>query len=172
MSFVTASAPRSLGPHGSLLLRASLVCALLGQGACGALFNEKQRLVMIESSPPGANIEIGGQRVGRTPFEVTVPTNRPTTVVVEHPSHGTSVCMIDPAIEPLWILLDIWFLVPLVVDAVTGRWSDVPSHCMVVLGKGRAPEVRDAPVPVVSPPPSPKTPPPAGDKPKPFPFPK
>src|SRR5690606_6569817 len=115
-------------------LRIALLISLLPLTACGMLFNEEQRVVTIDSSPPGAWVELDGQRVGRTPVQVTVPTDHATSVLVDLPGHASQVCTIEPSIEPLWVILDIWFLLPLVVDAVTGRWNDVPSHCIASFG--------------------------------------
>ena len=159
--------------------RAALLVALLALSGCGTLFNEEQRVVTIESSPPGAQVEVDGKRVGRTPYEITVPNNRRTAVVVDLAGHKSSECDIVPQIEPLWIVLDFWFLFPLVVDAATGRWNDVPANCMVVFGKApqREPDPDTAPSlkppsPRPAPTPTDDKPKPPTEKPKPFPFPK
>lgn len=148
------------------------------------MFNEKERLVLIESSPPGAEVEVDGKTVGRTPVEVLLPTSKSASVVVERPGQAAQVCQVDARIEPIWIILDIWFLVPLVIDAATGGWNDLPDRCAVVFGRGPAPAPREpdgpapkpAPKPPIKPPapvkPTPEPTPEPPPKPKPFPFPK
>jgi len=161
------------------------VLTALSLSGCGTLFNEKERLVMIESTPPGAQVEIDGKRLGRTPLEVSVPTHTGTTVMVELPSYGPTVCFIDPQVEGVWVALDVFLIVPLIIDAVTGRWNDVPSTCAVSFGKDAHPTPKPTPRPATKPPPTnPKpSPKPPVDKPAdkpakptgpttPFPFPK
>lgn len=149
-------------------------------GGCGLLFNEESREVLVESTPTGSEVKIRGERVGRTPVRVEVPTNEETAIVVEREGYGSQICYLDPSIEPVWLILDIWFLVPLVVDAATGRWNDVPDQCTVALGRFEKP-TSDRPAkprssPLFKPQPEPKPdddpPPDPADKPKPFPFPK
>ena len=148
---------------------------------CGALFNERERVVTIESEPSGAEVQIGGERAGKTPLQVTLRTDRSTSVVVTGRGDAET-CHVEAQIEPLWVILDIWFVFPLIVDAVTGRWNDVPDRCVVGLGNRRPPPIDepdprvDEPAPKPRPKPKPpahnETPPPKPGKTQPFPFPK
>jgi len=157
---------------------AAPIAAMLAMSGCGVMFNEKERLVLIESSPPGAEVEVDGRRVGRTPVEVLLPTSRSASVVVERAGQAPQVCQVNARIEPIWVILDIWFLVPLIVDAATGGWNDLPDRCAVVFGRAPTPISRepDEPSPKPAPPgpTKPTTPvkPTPEPTPKPFPFPK
>lgn len=162
------------------LRSATTVVTTLAMAGCGVMFNEKERLVLVESTPPGAEVEVDGKPAGRTPLQVMLPTHRSSIVTVERGGQA-QVCPVDARIEPLWVLLDIWFLVPLIVDAATGGWNDVPASCVVAFGRAAPePAPRQPETPLIKPAPKEPTKPttpvkPAPEpepKPKPFPFPK
>ena len=54
---------------------------------CGALFNERERVVTIESEPSGAEVQIDGERVDTTPIgrPVRVPPGR-HELTFKHPN--------------------------------------------------------------------------------------
>lgn len=164
------------------MLLAAGVPFMTGLPGCGALFNERERVVTIESTPPGAEVQVEGERAGRTPLQITVRTDKSTSVIVQGRGQAET-CQVEAEIEPLWVILDLWFLVPLIVDAATGRWNDVPDRCVVALDGAQRPPPVDAPdtrPPAPRPKPQPKPtvppanepPPPKPGKTQPFPFPK
>lgn len=160
----------------SAALAASLTVIASG---CGALFNEKERPVYVDSNPRGALVEVRGEQVGRTPLEVTLQTHETHLVTVTHGGR-TETCLLEARIEPVWLILDILALgLPIIIDAATGYWNDIPGACLVAFGGRGMPDPR--PPGEVEPSPRPEREAPTRDEPPrdpprdgttPFPFPK
>jgi hypothetical protein len=110
----------------------ALLLAILGAG-CGTILASSTRPVLLQSSPPGANVSVDGQPVGSSPITVSLDNHKSHTVTFAGPGNG--MCVIESSVGPVWVILDVLFgLLPLVVDAATGAWSEINNpSCAVIL---------------------------------------
>ena len=136
----------------------AIVCMAL-QG-CATMFDRSPRRVLVASTPPGADVYVGGARVGRTPTAID-PTSEDVTVEM---SGRTELVRLSPEASP-WLWADIpaaigtgflgfglghrlcdecdlrpkmvpavfTSLVPIIVDLVSGRAFRYPSRIHVSL---------------------------------------
>lgn len=109
---------------------------------CGAVFAAKTRPVIVQSTPPDAQVLVDGVPLGTTPTTVPVNNHKNHTVVVRAPGYPDGTCLVNTRVGVVWVVLDIVLtgLIGVVVDAVTGGWSEVDAlPCNVNLGGADAP---------------------------------
>ena len=133
-------------------MRAGLLVLLVVSTGCGALFAPKMKSVQVLSNPPGAQVLVDGAPVGVTPGVVNVVNKKSHTVLFRLPGYQDGTCMLTADLKALWLILDLFGIVPLIVDAATGSWNEIgTSVCNVNLVPGGG----------APPPPPPPPPPPA-----------
>jgi PEGA domain len=106
-------------------MRSALALLLVASTGCGTLMAPKQRPVQVMSNPPGAEVLVDGQSVGYTPGVVQVENKRDHNITFRLNGYNDGVCLVKSEVAVLWVVLDIWFLVPLIVDAATGGWKEI-----------------------------------------------
>ncbi len=100
---------------------AAAACLTTG---CAAIFGTKQKDFDLQSSPPGAEVFVNGNRVGTTPVQVKLSNQKEHTFVFRKEGYKEASCTLARGTDAGWVILDILGgLVPVVIDAATGSWS-------------------------------------------------
>ena len=105
--------------YSRFLLTLPLLAALAG---CASLFNNKTPSVDIESNPTEAAVYVNGNYVGETPVAVDLSIRREHTITFRKDGYKDRSYQVSRSVGLGWILLDLFGLVPIIVDAATGDW--------------------------------------------------
>ncbi len=105
---------------------------VLSTTSCAAMFRESKTNVVVESSPAGAEVTVKNAHAVKTPAEVTVTRSGLTQVTVVQPGFYEHRGVVRKSTNGAWLVVDlstcvvpVLLCVPLIVDAVTGAWTDV-----------------------------------------------
>ena len=91
---------------------------------CAAIFGSKQKDFDLQSTPAAADVFLNGNRVGTTPVTVKLSNQKEQTFVFKKEGYKDATCTLAKGTGAGWVVLDILGgLVPVVVDAATGSWS-------------------------------------------------
>jgi hypothetical protein len=102
----------------------ALAGAVFLTSGCAAIFGAKQKNFDLQSSPPGAEVFVDGNRVGTTPAKVKLSNQKEHTFVFRKEGYKEASCTLVRSTGAGWVILDILGgLVPVVIDAATGSWS-------------------------------------------------
>ena len=100
----------------------TLVLAALALGGCGTVLGQRKAPVRVTSFPAGADVFVDGVHQGKTPLEITVPTEGAHRIDFQLGGR-TGSCEVKAGVSGMWVAMDIAMgLIPLVVDAATGGW--------------------------------------------------
>lgn len=82
---------------------------------------------------------IDGARRGTTPFSLDLNNHTSHTVVFRQAGHQEVTCQLTTSVGAGWVILDVLVgLVPVIVDAATGKWNSLDQGvCNVVLPAAR-----------------------------------
>ena len=113
------------------LLIFSLVFSLSG---CATLFKaDSVGNVPVNSVPAGAEVFINGQSYGFTPTTIRLEDGKDYNIVFKLNGESKSYT-VKSEIGVLWIVLDIASgMVPLIIDASTGDWYEIPEDEVLVV---------------------------------------
>jgi hypothetical protein len=101
------------------------VVAVLSSG-CAAVFGTKEKEFALHSEPAGAEVYVDGNRVGTTPAKVRLSNHREHTFVFRKEGYKETTCTMVRRTNAGWVILDILGgVVPVIIDAATGSWSQV-----------------------------------------------
>jgi hypothetical protein len=147
-----------------VLITAAFVLATSG---CAAILGSKQKDFNLNSSPTGADVYLNGNRLGSTPLKVKLSNQATHTFVFRRQGYQESTCTLNRGTGAGWVILDVLTgLVPIVIDAATGAWSQTKGDgCLQSLEPGSAvatPPPAEAPArvpPQAAPAPTPVAPP-------------
>ena len=148
---------------------AVLACLLPSLG-CAAVFRDSKQAVQIESTPSGATVSDRSRTYGVTPTAIEVDRGGTSNVRLSKPGYADHHGAVAKKLNVGWVVADVVtcvipvaLCIPLLVDAISGAWNDVPDRYHGVL----RPEDASAPPPAAPPPPGPGAPPPPGAPPAP-----
>ena len=132
-----------------------LVAAAAAMAGCATLFGKHTKDLSLNSNPAGAEVYVNGNRVGVTPLTYQVPNNKAVNVTFKLDGHKDMTCNLTTSTGGGWVVLDILGgLVPVIIDAATGDWSQLTSNaCNVTLDP--VPTTATAPVTPAAPTPAP-----------------
>ncbi len=121
--------------HGAVLL---LSFSLFG---CAAVFRGTKDTVTIESTPAGAEAETNQRKAGVTPAKVEVDRNGSTQVKLTKPGYEDHFGQVKKELNAGWVTLDIatclfTLCIPLLIDAITGGWTDVDGRYVGTMKPG------------------------------------
>jgi len=105
-----------------------VILAVLNLTACSTIFGNKDRHVTVNSVPPGAEVYLNGEAMGRAP--VTVQVVNPlfsNTIAVKKDGYKPLYQPIMTSFQPIG-LLNIFFWPGFIIDAVTGSMMKVETH--------------------------------------------
>lgn len=163
-------APRGRRPRARGLVLATSVAVLAPSlGGCAAAFRPAKAKVHVESTPEGADVQVGKRKApGPTPVDVDVDRNKAETIVVSKDGHAEKSVTPRRKINAGWLTADILtcvfpvaLCIPVIVDAITGAWHDVEPIEPVALEPGAGPSsaTKDVVVGEAEPLPAPALPP-------------
>jgi hypothetical protein len=96
--------------------------------ACATVLARDRQMVSVTSDLPGAEVQVNGVPLGKTPVQVPLDASTDHTIVVKVGS-TVHTCVLSATIKPEWIVLDVVMGgVPVIVDAVTGKWRSLDSN--------------------------------------------
>jgi hypothetical protein len=104
------------------LILFAAVCA----SGCATMFTAEDDRVFVSSKTSGSTVLVNGMPRGQTPVHVGLAKSRHHTIVVVNPGGQTFTCTANPMVQSGWLVLDIVAgVVPALVDATTGKWSEL-----------------------------------------------
>jgi hypothetical protein len=116
------------------------LAAAVGTTGCGLIFTSSSTPVTLETDPPGANITIDGQPIGKTPLTVEVSNRRDHIVTFQLGQGAPTACHLTASTGAGWVLLDIMgALIPVIIDAVSDGWTTLDQtrcHARIQTGEG------------------------------------
>ncbi len=120
-------------------MRIVAILPLLLTTGCATLFNEGTKSVAMSSNPTGAEVWIDGARRGTTPISLDLNNHTSHTVVFRQEGHQEVTCQLTTSVGAGWVILDVLGgLIPVIVDAATGKWNSLDQGvCNVVLPAAR-----------------------------------
>jgi hypothetical protein len=112
------------------MLHRPVVAACLAaslQTACATVLARDREIVSVTSDLPGAEVHVNGVPFGKTPVQLPVDASVDQTITVKVGS-TVHTCVLSATIKPEWIVLDVVMGgIPVIVDAVTGKWRSLDS---------------------------------------------
>ena len=91
---------------------------------CAAIFGSKQKDFNLQSTPEAADVFLDDNRIGTTPVKVKLSNQKEHTFVFKKEGYKDASCTLSKGTGAGWVILDILGgIVPVVVDAATGSWS-------------------------------------------------
>ncbi len=112
-----------------------LLLAATTLSGCATLFGSHTAEFDFTSDPSGAQVLIDGQLAGTTPLEIQLSNHEPLVVTFRKEGYQDITCRLSLKTGAGWVILDVLGgLIPVIVDGVTGKWSQLPDHdCHVAL---------------------------------------
>ena len=99
---------------------------LLNFTGCAALFNQKEVVTPVQSSPDGAKVYVDGGYVGISPVKVKLNTANNHTVMFEKEGYEKQTYFVNKTVGVGWVVLDVFGgFIPVIVDAATGSWYEL-----------------------------------------------
>ena len=110
---------------------------LLNFTGCAALFNEKEVVTPVQSTPEGAKVYVDGGYMGVSPVKVNLSVSSNHTILFEKEGYEKQTHFMNKSVGAGWVILDVLGgAIPVVIDAATGSWYELPSeNVSVVLEK-------------------------------------
>ena len=117
--------------------------------SCAAVFRGTKDKVHVESTPPGAEVSIGPRVVGPAPVDVEVERNATTQVKVVKNGYEDNLGNVNKSTNAAWVILDLvtcipLLCIPLIIDAVTGAWIDLPDKYTATMKVGTSRTLAEA----------------------------
>lgn len=109
--------------------------AVIALSGCATLFSSKSKKIPLVSDPQGAEVFLNGNRVGVTPMNLKIDNGKSQTITFRKAGYKEVSCQLTAKTGAGWVILDVLAgLVPIIIDAATGDWSQVKeSSCTVAL---------------------------------------
>lgn len=99
------------------------------QTGCATLFTGDRETIQVSSVTPGALVTVNGSPYGQTPTSVSVDKTENQTIVVTTPDGRSFTCTANSSVGVGWVILDIVAgLIPVLVDAATGKWKSLDTN--------------------------------------------
>lgn len=129
--------------------------------SCAAVFRGSKEHVRIESTPVGAEASLGPRKLGATPTQVDVDRNGVTQVTLVKQGYEDNFGTLNKSINPAWVTIDVLtciipvaLCIPILIDAISGAWYDVPERYAATMKPGESKALAAAaglPTPTVKP---------------------
>lgn len=115
---------RSSTRRGSPMRSLTALSLPLALSGCAAVLGTKQKDFSLNSAPPGADVYLNGNRLGQTPVRVKLSNQATHTFVFKREGFKEATCTLNRGTGAGWVILDVLTgLVPVIIDAATGSWS-------------------------------------------------
>lgn len=140
------------------LRRLALAVLFCATASCATIVRGTKADVLIESTPPGAEIMTGPNKASTTPRIVTIDRDKPTDVTVILDGYEDGHARIQRSVNPWFVLFDVLLCpfgcISLIADIMSGAYYDVEPQRNFDLKKLPAPAPpASSSVPVSLPPP-------------------
>jgi hypothetical protein len=138
--------------HSATLKVLSVVTGIVFLTSCATVFKGSNEPVNLNSDPPGATVYLNGQPLGKTPTQVSLESKNTYFFEFRKEGYESRSVLVNHSVGAGWVVLDViflLFLVPIIVDAVTGDWYYLEP---TTVGAALEPK---AGAPVPAPPPTP-----------------
>lgn len=117
--------------------------------SCAAVFRGTKDKVHIESTPPGAEVSVGPRTVGTAPVDVDVDRSSTTQVKLVKAGYEDNIGNVNKTTNAAWVVIDVvtcipLLCIPLLVDAVTGAWIDLPDKYTATMKTGTSKTLTEA----------------------------
>ncbi|MBM4172359.1 MAG: PEGA domain-containing protein [Ignavibacteria bacterium] len=94
--------------------------------SCATLFKGTTDTVNFTSEPTSADVYIDGVKMGKTPVQIELKSNKTYNIEYRLDGHETKNYILNNSVGGGWIILDILGgLFPIVIDAATGAWYEL-----------------------------------------------
>jgi len=101
---------------------------VLASSGCATIFTGDRQQVTVSSASAGSQVMVDGQPYGQTPTQLSLDKSQNHTVVVTSADGRSFTCAVNSTVGVGWVVLDIIMgLVPVIVDAATGKWKSLDS---------------------------------------------
>lgn len=111
-------------PTSSRLVRLVGLALMVSVSACATVLGSKQKDFSFASTPGEADVFIDGNRVGSTPLKMNMSNTKAYDVTFKKAGYKDVTCRLDKGTGGGWVVFDVLTgLVPVVIDAATGNWS-------------------------------------------------
>jgi hypothetical protein len=117
--------------------------------SCAAVFRGTKDKVHIESTPPGAEVSVGQRTVGPAPVDVDVDRSSTTQVKLVKAGYEDNIGNVNKTTNAAWVVIDVvtcipLLCIPLLIDAVTGAWIDLPDKYTATMKTGTSKTLTEA----------------------------
>ncbi|MFZ6053340.1 PEGA domain-containing protein [Halocola ammonii] len=93
---------------------------------CATLLAPSTHPLAIGSNPPSADVYVNGVKRGTTPLELEFKADQSYTIEFKKEGYETVTRVVHSEVNAGWVILDvICGLVPVIVDASTGKWNEL-----------------------------------------------
>ncbi|MDQ7818379.1 MAG: PEGA domain-containing protein [Melioribacteraceae bacterium] len=105
--------------------------------SCATIFKGSTDTVNFTSEPSSADIYVNGVKMGKTPLQVELKSNKTYNIEYRLEGHETKNYILNNSVGAGYIVLDILFgLFPVIIDAATGNWYSLDQeHVNMILDK-------------------------------------
>ena len=113
----------------------SLVASVMVVTGCATLFGSHQKDFNFASAPTEAEVFLDGKRLGSTPLTVKLSNHKEYAFTFKKAGYKDVTCTLMKGTGAGWVILDILGgLIPVIVDAATGDWTQTKGDsCNVTL---------------------------------------
>ncbi len=109
-----------------VLLAIAAFSLLLGGSGCATLFAPQSHALAIASEPSGADVYVNGFKMGTTPIELSLSADKSYMIEFRKEGYQTVTRVVNTRVGAGWVILDvIGGLIPIIVDAATGKWNSL-----------------------------------------------
>jgi PEGA domain len=107
----------------------AVLCSAVLMSGCASVIGSKQADFSFNSSPQQAQVFVDGNPMGETPLKVKLSNTKAHTVTFKKEGYKDVSCQLEKGTDAGWVILDVVSgLVPIIIDAATGNWTQTKSH--------------------------------------------
>lgn len=117
--------------------------ALAASTGCATVFRPAKVKVHVDSDPTGAQARVEQSELKTTPTDVELDRTSTSAVVITKPGYAEHRGVVKKKMNAGWLTIDIVtcvfpiaLCIPLLVDAISGAWKDVPDQYLAKLEPG------------------------------------
>ena len=108
-----------------MICAATLACVIFSTSGCATIL-AKQPAVNVNSNPTGAQVLVDDRVVGNTPLRIEVDPKKVEAITLRQEGCDDITVPLTRSTGAGWVILDILTgLVPVVIDAITGKWTSL-----------------------------------------------
>jgi hypothetical protein len=90
---------------------------------CATLMAPKTHPLTVSSEPSGSDVYINGLKMGTAPVILNLKADKSYIIEFKKEGYESVTRVIKTKIDSKWLILDIFGLFPVLIDAATGAWK-------------------------------------------------